>query len=101
MIRNRLNQICQNIPQEHDHMELKDNGHFTSLYKDKLKKEFLDLDIKKYLKIQKMFYQNLLTQIQKKLWKIVVKNIVLGYIQSGKTTSMEPSHVLQEIMVLN
>ena len=35
----------------------KDNGHFASLYKDKLKKVFR-LRYKKYLKIQKMFYQN-------------------------------------------
>ena len=69
----------------------KDNGHFASLYKDKLKKKgFLDLDIKKIFENSKdVLSKSIDPNTKENYGRLSSKNIVLGYIQSGKTTSME------------
>ena len=69
----------------------KDNGHFASLYKDKLKKKgFLDLDIKKIFENSKdVLSKSINPNTKENYGRLSSKNIVLGYIQSGKTTSME------------
>lgn len=69
----------------------KTDGFFTSDFKEKLKKkDFLDQDIKKIIENAKDALSKTINPKNPELNNETFKtNLVLGYIQSGKTTSME------------
>ncbi len=69
----------------------KENGHFATLYKEKLsEKNFIDADVKKIFENSKdVLSKTINPNTRKNHGRLSSKNIVLGYIQSGKTTSME------------
>ena len=72
--------------------EPKDNGYFISEYKNKLlsKKKFLKEDIEQIIENSKdVLSKSIDPQSKENYGRLSSKNIVLGYIQSGKTTSME------------
>ena len=72
--------------------EPKDNGYFISEYKNKLlsKKKFLEEDIEQIIENSKdVLSKSIDPQSKENYGRLSSKNIVLGYIQSGKTTSME------------
>ena len=69
----------------------KDNGYFITEFKEKLKKDnFLDQDIKMIIHNSKdVLSKSIQPKIKSNIEGLSSTNIVLGYIQSGKTTSME------------
>ena len=69
----------------------KDDGYFTKIYKNKLlDKKFLKEDVEKIIENTKDVLSKSINPNSKKNYgRLSSKNIVLGYIQSGKTTSME------------
>ena len=69
----------------------KDDGYFTKIYRDKLlNKKFLNEDVEKIIENTKDVLSKSIDPSSKKNYgRLSSKNIVLGYIQSGKTTSME------------
>ena len=69
----------------------KDDGYFTKIYKNKLlDKKFLKEDVEKIIENTKDVLSKSINPSSKKNYgRLSSKNIVLGYIQSGKTTSME------------
>ena len=68
-----------------------DNGYFTKFYKKKLEdKGFLDIDISKIIENSKdVLSKSIDPKLTNNNGRLSSTNIVLGYIQSGKTTSME------------
>ena len=68
-----------------------DNGYFTTIYKKKLLNEnFLKLDVDNIIKNSKdVLSKSINPKLPVNEGRLSSKNICLGYIQSGKTTSME------------
>ena len=68
-----------------------DNGYFTTIYKKKLLDEnFLKLDVDNIIKNSKdVLSKSINPKLPVNEGRLSSKNICLGYIQSGKTTSME------------
>jgi len=68
-----------------------DSGYFIKFYKEKLKnKEFLESDISKIIEnSQDVLSKSINPKLPNNNGRLSSTNIVLGYIQSGKTTSME------------
>ena len=68
-----------------------DKGYFVSSFKEKLKKNnFLDKDIEMIIRNSKdVLSKSIDPRVKSKTEGLSSTNLVLGYIQSGKTTSME------------
>ena len=79
------------------------NGFFINDFKEKLKKKnFLPEDIKNIITNSADALSKTIDPKNPTLNNEIFRtNLVLGYIQSGKTTSMEVYPVWREIMVLN